>query len=181
MINDFYDERIRIFKDNKDHPKTRDATTLFCADHYRALLELSERRMETLACVMVDTKGKVVVTDADRLKALNANITTLLSQTKRSEKAIRAMEELGGQYMYKLEDRIGSSVSSPPQALRIYRGHIKTLQTQNHHMTPEEVLKLPAAIEFRWIYEEVCKSSEKNIAEYRAELAEYQKVLESVA
>ena len=158
-----------------------DVTTELVRDYLRHSREMSERCIETLANVMIDTNGKVVVTDAERLKSANAEIDRLRAQIGKEEVAIGKVSELGGKYIYKMEDNINSLAGSGPKAKVVYDNRLHILSRRNYALDIQDVLELPAAVEYKKVYDEVKTVSAKQIKIIRAEIATYTKVLETVA
>ena len=180
----FYVERLKLLRTPRgagvNAAKRGDRTTELVEDHRARKEELASLRMLTLGCVQVDEKGHLVVIDAPALESFNSDIAKSLDRLAKYEKAIRALIDAGGHYYYTLENALQGLMGEVPQARAVYKVKVRNIGTRMHQLDPEQVLKLPEAVQARSALEGLGKRNESQHEERSAALQQYEDILSSV-
>jgi hypothetical protein len=145
---------------------------------FEALTKLiEEERRSTFGCGVLNKNGKVTVSDPDKLAVILAELEEHEASLVKVAAAIRALDEMGAKYMYKLEGHAGAMLDTVPQAKRVLDSKIDVARRQNFKLEIQDILKLPEIVEAQKIFDETKTDHERNSKKVHEEIAAARAIL----
>ncbi len=163
-----------------DDLRSVDPTTRLVMKFEALTKAIEEKRRATFGCGVLTKSGKISVADPDKLGSLLSEIAEFEADLVKVEGAIRALDEMGAKYMYKLEGHAGAMLDTVPQAKRVLDSKIDVARRQNFKLEIQDVLKLPEIVEAQKIFDETKADHERNSKKVHEEIEAVRAILSEV-